>query len=102
MNFHNSFFTTETGRRGVQWLILPVAFLCLVLNLPARAAGPDPIAEINAQYQNVLQAIKHPAVAGILVTELLPESAAGAAGVKAGDILTMYNGAKIINLQTLR
>jgi hypothetical protein len=62
------------------------------------AATPD----VDAQYETVLAEMKHPPATGILVTEVGAESAAGAAGLQAGDIIFHYAGSDVHELQALR
>jgi hypothetical protein len=64
----------------------------------------DPTADIQGQYETVLGVLKRPDASGVLVTEVLPESAAGGAngGLRGGDIITQYAGLPITTLQSLR
>ncbi len=82
-------------------LAMILASSALSAATPAPTAD-DPVADINAQYDTLLTVLKNPSVTGVLVTELLPESAAAAAGLRAGDIITEYYGEKISDLATLR
>ena len=78
--------------------------LCLALYTSAFAADPptQPTPDIDTQYQSVLAEMKHPTSTGILITEIEPDSPAGAAGLQAGDILYHYAGAPVRDLDTLR
>jgi hypothetical protein len=72
---------------------------------PTTLRAADPVADIEAQYQQVLAILKRPSTTGILVTEVLPESAAAAGtegGIHAGDIITSYYGTRVADLATLR
>ncbi|HEY4330003.1 MAG TPA: hypothetical protein VGN88_09725, partial [Phycisphaerae bacterium] len=68
----------------------------------SSAIAADPVADIDAQYQSVLEALKNPITTGILVTEVGPESAAGAGGMRGGDIILEYYNTKTTTLATLR
>jgi hypothetical protein len=75
------------------------AWAAIVLALPALAA--DPVADLEAQYQSALAVLNKPPITGILIAEVQPESAAAAAGMRAGDILTEYDGIHVTTLQAL-
>lgn len=80
-----------------------ILFSCLLAVAAGQAArGADPAEDIETQYQAALAALKKPDVTGILITEVEAESAAGTAGMRAGDILTEYYGARITTLRGLR
>ncbi len=89
------------GRRGGGWI---AAVICAsgIAATAARGAATDPADDIEAQYESAVAALKKPAVGGVLVTEVGPESAAAAAGLRGGDIITEYYGTRITTLQTLR
>ncbi len=84
------------------------AWLCALI-LPGQGGhvtnadtGSTPSMDTDAQFEAVLAAMKHPPATGILVTEIGPESAAGSAGLQAGDIIYHYAGTEVHDLQTLR
>ncbi len=58
---------------------------------PANSAPED----VEARYAALRHAMKSPAATGVLITELQPFSAAGAAGLQVGDIITFYNGRRV-------
>jgi hypothetical protein len=62
----------------------------------------DPSVEIQQQYERVLQTLRRPAITGVLITEILPDSAAGAAGLRGGDIITQFDGEPVDGLAVLR
>ena len=68
----------------------------------AAPASPPSAPDVEAQYQMVMAEMKHPASTGILVTEIEPDSPAGAAGLQAGDIIYHYAGSKLHDLDALR
>ena len=72
-------------------LILSCLFAAAVVG---AAHGADPVADIEAQYEATLAALKKPNVTGVLITEVEGESAAATAGMRAGDILTEYYGTR--------
>jgi hypothetical protein len=78
---------------------LPSVFLALGLAGAARAA--DPPADLEAQHQAALAALKSPPVSGLLIIDVQPESAAASAGMRGGDILTEYHGTRVTTLQGL-
>ena len=80
------------------WPVFCAALAAILL--ASRAPAADPVADLEAQYQSALAALNKPPTTGILVTEVQPESAA-AAGLRAGDILTEYNGTRVTTLQAL-
>src|SRR5580692_1317451 len=83
----------------------PTASACalvLCVALSAHAQSPAPSPDIDTQYHSVLAEMKHPTAAGLLVTEIGPDSPAGAAGLQAGDIIYHYAGQNLHDLQSLR
>lgn len=68
---------------------------------PAGGAG-DPGEDFQAPYQAVVAAMKSPVATGVLVTEIGPLSAAGRAGLRAGDIITSYGGRETRTLPALK
>ncbi len=78
----------------------------LMLARGAAAAGgggaPSAAADVEAQYAAVLAAMKSPPVTGVLITEVGPDSAAAAAGLRGGDIIVGYRGLPIGTLAQLR
>ena len=83
---------------------LPASALCMAVLLAAAgsALAVDPVADIESQYQTVLEALKHPVTTGVLVTEVGAESAAAAGGMRGGDIIVEYYGNKTTTLEALR
>ena len=92
---------THTPWRSGIWR---TALLCLALCTATLAADPPAptTPDIDTQYQSVLAEMKHPTSTGILITEIEPDSPAGAAGLHAGDIVYHYAGAPVRDLDTLR
>ncbi|MGN6369267.1 MAG: PDZ domain-containing protein [Phycisphaerae bacterium] len=88
--------TYTPWRSGIWRTVLFALALCT----PAFAAESAP--DIDTQYQHVLAEMKHPTATGILITEIEPDSPAGAAGLQAGDILYHYAGSNVRDLDTLR
>lgn len=79
------------------------------LALIATPALAQSTADIDAQYHSVLAALAKPAVSGILVTEVAPDSSAaqkaaagGTGGLRGGDIITHYYNTRVTTLQALR
>src|SRR4051812_23294922 len=61
----------------------------------------DPAQDLEDQYQAAVAVLKKPTVTGLVITEVAPESAAAARGIRAGDVLLEYYGKKITTLQEL-
>jgi hypothetical protein len=81
--------------------MLAGAVLCMAPGWNPATRGEE-APGIDAQYQAVLEVLKRPPVSGVVVTEILPDSAAGAAGLRGGDVITSYFGTRINDLKTLR
>ncbi len=93
-----------------------LAFLAMAPGAGRSACAADPApgvslgkgdpaavaADAEAQYQDVLAGLKWPAATGVLVTEIEPESPAGKAGLRAGDIITEFHTTHIVTLGDLR
>lgn len=58
------------------------------------AAENDPDPSVKAAAQSALNQ-QDPPVAGVLITQVLPEYQAALAGIKVGDIMTHYNGVRV-------
>jgi len=91
------------GRRKASWALMLVAGLGA--GAAVRGAVPadvDAAADIEAQYEDVLGALKNPPARGVLIAEIEPDSPAIAAGLRGGDIITDYYGERIGTLKELR
>ena len=66
----------------------------------ADAAENDPDPGVKEAAQAALNQ-KDPPVAGVLITQVLPEYQAALAGIKVGDIMTHYNGVPVKSLTDL-
>ena len=97
-------------RRGVWLGVVGLAAACgwgecalwgqTAVTPPAATA---PAAEdVACRYTPLLAAMKNPGVTGILITELQPLSAAEAAGLRVGDIITRYDGKPVETEEALK
>ena len=97
-------FVSVTPRKPktiLRTILLPAVLLALLLiSTPTRAA--DPVADIDAQYQIVLETLRHPPASGVLVTESPPAiHRRHRRRAAAGDIINTYYGEKITTLANL-
>jgi hypothetical protein len=83
--------------RGLHFPLIVIA--AAFLSGPARA--DDPAADLETQHQAAVAILNKPPISGVLITEVQPESAAAAAGMRGGDILTEYQGTRVTTLRGL-
>jgi hypothetical protein len=75
--------------------------LAAVTFVSGAARAADPVSELEVQHEAAVAALKSPPTTGLLITEVPPESAAAAAGMRGGDILTEFQGTRVTTLQGL-
>ncbi len=82
-------------------ILLAAMFCARAFAAGAAGDGADAAGDIEAQYEDVLAALKNPPAHGVLVGEIEPDSP-GIAGGLRGDIITEYYGERINTLKDLR